>query len=204
MSEYNDDMDPRDAAALAVIDILSAWRAKATTPKETAKRLRDLAAWIEGEGSQVPLPNVGEHPKPPASPKVKDRAAAVTRIFSHWQRALDKPHATLTPERASKVNARLRKYTEAQIKAAIDAVAGSEFHREKRHDDLELICRTDTHVEKYLELGGSMGELLAPRTTDPAVIELQEAMENALKEGRGDQYDAANRALKRLLSQPGG
>lgn len=88
-------------------------------------------------------------------PSEPSDAPIVDRVFSHWQSKCSKPKARRTPQRVAKIRARLREgYPEADLLAAIDFVAASDFHRGandrgQRYDDLELILRDGTHVEKY-------------------------------------------------------
>jgi hypothetical protein len=79
------------------------------------------------------------------------------RVFAHWQARMNKPKAKLTNDRRQKINARIREgYTEQDMIAAIDGCANSDFHmgrdpksQGKVYDDLTLILRNGTYVEKF-------------------------------------------------------
>lgn len=113
-------------------------------------------------------PPPGATTSPPAKPKasplrtsragetievdVEDSSLSplIKSIFEHWRETMGKNGAKLTPERRSKIAARLRQgYTADQIKRAIDGCAGSKFHRDGNHDDLTLICRTGSKLESF-------------------------------------------------------
>lgn len=93
-------------------------------------------------------------------------AAQVREVFQHWQQTLQHPQAKLTEDRKRKVQARLREgFTVEQLKAAIDGCARSPFHmgendQGQKHDDLELICRKGSQVEKFANMpaGGQRDE----------------------------------------------
>lgn len=79
-------------------------------------------------------------------------------LFGYWKTALGKTDATsLTPKRRAKLRARLKEKptrgpTRADdIRAAIDFVAGSSWHRDRGHVDLTLICRSPEQIDSYLE-----------------------------------------------------
>jgi Helix-turn-helix domain len=97
-------------------------------------------------GKPTPLKrkgNVRETSEPPISPPIKS-------IFEHWRQTMGKNGARLTPERRSKIAARLKQgYTADQIKRAIDGCAGSKFHRDGGYNDLTLICRSGAKLESF-------------------------------------------------------
>jgi hypothetical protein len=80
----------------------------------------------------------------------------VTRIFDYWSETCRHPNSKLTPDRFDSIRGALeRGYTEAQIKRAIDGAAFDPFitrrrnGTEKRHDDIELICRDGKRLEEF-------------------------------------------------------
>lgn len=79
----------------------------------------------------------------------------VSEVFDYWARELGHERAKLTSDRRRKVSARLAEgYTVAQLKAAIDGIKNSPHHMGKNdqgvvYDDLELICRSGSHVERF-------------------------------------------------------
>jgi hypothetical protein len=83
-------------------------------------------------------------------------AGPLDRVFAHWQGVLDHKDAKLTPKRLKAIRARLYDgYTEDQLLRAIDGCKASAFHmgandRERRYDDLTLICRDGEHVEQFI------------------------------------------------------
>ena len=86
---------------------------------------------------------------------------AVARdLFAYWQQTCDHPNAQPTRDRLAKVKARLREgYTADQVRKAIDGAARGAFVNDqgKRFDDLELICRTGSKLEDFIDRAGSSG-----------------------------------------------
>ena len=86
------------------------------------------------------------------------RQGEVSELFAYWQQRCGHGHAKLTPDRKRKIAARLREgYTPEQIRTAIDGAAQAAFVGEngKRYDDLELICRTGSKLEDFIERAGT-------------------------------------------------
>lgn len=95
-----------------------------------------------------------ERTKNGRAPVVDDEMRTVTDLFEHWQRRCNHPTAKPTRERRQKVAARLREgYTAEQIRAAIEGAATGAFVNDagKRFDDLELICRTGSKLESFID-----------------------------------------------------
>lgn len=151
-----------------------------------AQRLRKVADRLESRAE----------PKPSTAPEEAAREEAWRRIFAHWRSALGKAQAKPTAGRKRKVLARLRAgYSEAEILRAIDALSRSDFHlghndRGQRYDDLDLICRTDEKLEKWIALAGEQGIEDLPRAR------LRREAARALKEGDIDAYHRANEKLE--------
>jgi Helix-turn-helix domain len=87
----------------------------------------------------------------------------VREIFDFWKTAVGKNGSTrLTRERTDKVKARLRSgYDVEYIKRAVANCAGSAWHMKrgehsgrdgKAHNDLVLICRSDTKLEEFHDI----------------------------------------------------
>lgn len=140
----------------------------------------------------------------------RDDTAAVMRIFEHWKRSLDHPHARLTPERVRVIRARMREgYTERQIMGAINGCAASPFHTGEndqgtRYDDLTLICRSGSNVERFAAKAPD-GEV-APQSKeqekqDDAVAAIRREMAEARKAGDRERYEQANRRLAAALAR---
>lgn len=51
----------------------------------------------------------------------------------------------------SRIKARLAEgYTVAELERAIDGVLASEYHLRGGYTDIELICRDQSHVDRYI------------------------------------------------------
>lgn len=92
--------------------------------------------------------------KPPDSSAIEDD------IFEHWRAVMGKNGASqFTKERRDAVRERLAEgRSAADIKRAIEGCAKTPFnmgldpkHRGQKRNDLELICRTGGHVERFME-----------------------------------------------------
>lgn len=74
-------------------------------------------------------------------------------LFAYWQEQCGHEQAKFTRDRRAKVEARLAEgYTPDQIRKAIDGAARAAFvdDKGKRHDDLELVCRTGSKLEDFI------------------------------------------------------
>ena len=85
------------------------------------------------------------------SPKVDVNLFLIDEIFQYWVKTMNKNSRTsLTDLRKSKINSRLKAgYPSHEIKQAIDNVAKDSFLVAGGHTDIEMICRSDTNLEKY-------------------------------------------------------
>jgi DNA-binding transcriptional MerR regulator len=79
----------------------------------------------------------------------------VLAVFDYWRERL---HPSAKPlKRASKRYSRIRArldegFTVDQVKRAIEGCAGSPFHRENNHTDIELICRNAEKLERFIAM----------------------------------------------------
>jgi hypothetical protein len=89
--------------------------------------------------------------------------AEVERVYQYWCSTM-RPGRTRVPaldtKRYLKVAAAVADYGVDDCLKAIRGCAASDFHmgrnkQNKRYDDLELIFRDQTHVERFLECGAS-------------------------------------------------
>lgn len=94
------------------------------------------------------------------SPK---RDGRVKEVFDHWVERMSKPRARLTADRTAKIQSRLREgFSNEDLKAAIDGCAQSPFHMGandtgQKHNDITLICRSGSHVERFRDLATGDG-----------------------------------------------
>lgn len=79
------------------------------------------------------------------------------KVFDYWILTFDKgPRMTFTDKRRKAVVARLKTKSVMDLFDAIDGCKLSPHHAGQNdtgtvYDDLELICRSDTHVERFIE-----------------------------------------------------
>ena len=75
------------------------------------------------------------------------------RLFEVWQETCGHPRAVLGPKRLKAVLAALDRYEPRDIAKAIRGASVGAFTDERgvRHDDIELICRDEVKLEKFIE-----------------------------------------------------
>jgi hypothetical protein len=85
-------------------------------------------------------------------------------IFDYWIRVMCKTSRTsLTKLRKEKIVSRLKDgYPVHEIKQAIDNVAKDHFLVAGGHTDIEMICRSDTNLEKYRDASNPKAVLQKP------------------------------------------
>lgn len=100
-----------------------------------------------------------------SAPPTDRRVDSVKLVFDHWRIVMGHPQAKLGDSGSKRYRAiagRLKDgYTPEQLKTAIDGCKKSPHHmgkndRHEVYDDLELICRDQGHVDKFLALGTGM------------------------------------------------
>lgn len=82
----------------------------------------------------------------------------IEEVFSYWKQVMQKGRAMIDSKREKAIRARLRDgYSVQDIKDAIQGCAWSKFHcgendRQKRYQDIELICRDACHVDSFIDI----------------------------------------------------
>jgi hypothetical protein len=109
----------------------------------------------------LPQPTAEVPPAQPASvperkakaPRAKaDATEDELRLFVHWQSKCDHPNSKLDAKRLGKIRGALKSHGMDACFRAIEGVASSAWHRENAQDDIELILRDASHIEKYSRL----------------------------------------------------
>lgn len=133
------------------------------------------------------------------APDRRARYAQAQEVFAYWQRVLEHPTAKFTQDRRRKVEARLREgYTVTQLCQAVDGCQATphnmgENETGQRWDDLALICRNGSNVERFVAAAPE-------RPTDPAQRKrlkdeeddrVRAAVNAALDQYEADGYDRA-------------
>lgn len=114
--------------------------------------------------SPAPTPVVADNPPTPL--KGERRAlngVDAQQVFAHWQDGMNHPQSKLDDRRKKKIMARFADgYSVEQLCAAIDGCKLSPHHMGENdkhtvYDDLELICRDASHVDKFIALAEGRG-----------------------------------------------
>lgn len=136
------------------------------------------------------------------------RKVMAMELFRYWQVECDHQTAKPTPERITKVLARLREgYTAAEVRKAIDGAKHDAYEDGgKRYDDLELICRNGTKLEDFITRGQKHTGAIVVEDVSVGGIEeqigkLRRTMAGLRKDGRTTEYDAHARDLQVLMAK---
>lgn len=88
-------------------------------------------------------------------------ASPVQETFDYWRQVHKHPNARLDPKRKAAIERALKSHGADVVRRAIDGCARSDFHKARGkhagghvHDDLTLILRDATHVERFADLAG--------------------------------------------------
>ena len=134
--------------------------------KAIGKPCRNQEQEQEQEQEMLPLPDGSSS---------ESAGADVRRVFECWVSTMGKSRAKLTRDRRQKIQARLREgYSVDDCCEAIAGCAQSPYHRGEndtgqRYDDLELILRTGSKLEKFRETSRAPSRAhLGPGMVPPA------------------------------------
>lgn len=191
-------MDPAHLAALAEI------LARYARGEPVADALRALAGAMDARPEPSPAPSPREAPEATQEAAEAPREVAA-RVFAYWQTRTGRARARMTPERATKILARLRQgYSEDDLRAAIDGCVASPFHSGENaqgtvYDDLDLILRNGSTVERFA--GMARGRVRAAAATpatkaDERKASMMAEADAALREGRTSDYNRIIRAIR--------
>lgn len=166
------------------------------SPEQVAKQLRKIADFADGIA-----------PAKSAKPAV-DTTSEESEIFAYWRVVTGKSGSQFTAERRAKVRTRLREgYSVAKIKQAIDYVCNDPWYsganpNGKKYVDLELICRSATQLEKFIESAEDSGikasNPVESMEKSEALKRAQEDAADALRNGDNDGYSRAQARIKNL------
>ena len=96
-----------------------------------------------------------------SSPGERDGSGDVRTVFEFWKQAMGHPRAKLDSKRQTKIKARLKDgYTVEDLCKAVDGCRRSPHHMGENdqgavYDDIELICRDATKVDRFMALADS-------------------------------------------------
>jgi len=92
----------------------------------------------------------------------RQASVSAKAVFAHWLQVMGKSANTkLTDIREKAIRDRLKSYSQQEIMDAIEGCAASPWHmgnnpEHQLHNDIELICRDDSHVERFMEMAPSV------------------------------------------------
>lgn len=96
-------------------------------------------------------------------------------VFLFWKEVFKKTDRTqLKGVRETKIKARLKEgYTVDEIKQAILNISCSQHHIDGGHTDIELICRDQSHLDKYIAMGGPAKLNQSPENKKQDLVEVE-------------------------------
>jgi len=167
--------------------------------------IRGLARGLDTQRS---LPGI-EAPAPKVDIDASRKVTAM-ELFRYWQRECGHGTAKATPERLTKVMARLREgYSSAEVRKAIDGAKHGAYENDgKRYDDLELICRNGSKLEDFIQRGEkATGAIVVEEVStgglEEQITALRRTMAQLKRDGRTTEYDAHARDLQALMAKRG-
>jgi hypothetical protein len=127
----------------------------------------DTQGTLKGHHKDTP-PTPTYNPNPNPKPKKKKNTVVfndleVGKVFTYWQETMNHPRARLDGKREKKIKDLLKiGYTVEDLKTAIDGCKASPFHqgqndRKTVFDDIELICRDASHVDRFIKTASISG-----------------------------------------------
>ena len=163
--------------------------ANGTPEREICEKIREILQLIEDKKSD--------------KKSTKDLAPAIEELFAYWVQITNRGPATrLTTERRKALSGRLRSYSVEDVKRAIRGIMTSAHHRGEnetntRYLELTLICRNDTKLEEFMEMGG---EDPTPKAERKELIRRRDAAQE-----RGDhaEVQSINEDIRRAAGQAG-
>lgn len=126
------------------------WRNGKADTEVDASTSYPVDASVDGDVDAL----VSSAPTPTPSRDTSSLRSDVVECFAYWQERCGHPHAKLTADRRRKIEGRRKDgYTVQQIRQAIDGAARAAFVNDagRRFDDVELICRTGSKLEGFME-----------------------------------------------------
>ena len=148
----------------------------------------DMRTHSESNANNKPLTTNNKPLTTKQEPSLKETALStkvdvslVNDVFNYWSQVMCKGSRTsLTTSRKTKISARLKDgYPVQEIKQAIDNVAKDSFLVAGGHTDIEMICRSDTNLEKYRDA-------LKMTKSDMKMSQRQQSIEQFANEGNYD------------------
>lgn len=99
--------------------------------------------------------NQGEDKISPVNFSKEKLKSDMQEIFQYWQSIMNHPKARLDKKRQQRIKNALELYSKEEIKMAIDGCANNSYNMGKNangqiYDDIELILRDSTHIERYI------------------------------------------------------
>lgn len=120
----------------------------------------------EGQSLNIDTPNVqnsdGNIIESSLEQKTENPTAKneIQEIFEYWQHVLNHKRALLDKKRSHKIAQALKHYTIIEIKQAIEGCAKTPYNmgenkQNQRFDDIELILRDASHIERFINNANS-------------------------------------------------
>lgn len=116
--------------------------------KEKEKEREGDPSDLSGRPADAPG---GSSSKSSADQEKRQRAEAIERVFAHYLTVWPKTSRyTLTPERRAKIAARLKSFSEDELKEALTKSGTDDWPDRPKHADIEKLLHNDGAVERWL------------------------------------------------------
>jgi hypothetical protein len=115
-----------------------------------------LADTLEVPASLAALPPTSDLRSPTTDPDTCEvETSPALEVFDHWRNVMASPKSKLDAKRRKAIEARLKDFSVADLKRAIDGCRADDFSmgendRSTKYNGIDVICRDAAHVEKFM------------------------------------------------------
>ncbi|WFD61268.1 putative replicative DNA helicase [Acinetobacter phage XC1] len=116
-----------------------------------------------------------EQNRPLTNKPINQLTQNIEDVFLFWKNTFNKNDRTkLKGVRETKIRARLKEgYSVDEIKQAILNISSSQYHIDCGHTDIELICRDQSHLDRYIAMGGPVKLSQSPENKKQDLVEVE-------------------------------
>ena len=129
-------------------------------PITNNQKPKDLNPLVEPIGPTDLFPLPAEHETGEVVQPVSNLADDVRKVFDHWRRVMASPRSTLDARRRGAIERQLKAFTVDELCRAVDGCSMTPHNmglndRQTKFNDIELICRSASNVERFMATAAS-------------------------------------------------